>query len=72
MSDKQTATIINLTPQNAEESGYHYIDDIFYDPDVINEEITDLINKYNYKLGKPSKKNNFESYVGIYAPIKLK
>ncbi len=61
---------LTLTPQNAEEKGYEYIDDVIYDkynPNESVKDILDLINQHGHKLGKPSAQNDMGSYFGFYA-----
>lgn len=64
-----------LTPKNAAEKGYKYIDDIIYDENKPNElikDILELINKHGYKLGSPSETKEVNIYRGLYMPIEEK
>ena len=62
----------SLTPGNAREKGYKYIDDIFYDFFNKNESIKDIIvflHEFDGKLGA-SANINMDSYFGLYLPLK--
>ena len=64
---------LSLTPENAKKRGYEYIDDVIYSIFAMHNSLPDilkLVHQHGYKLGTPSRKNNFESFYGLYAPIK--
>lgn len=56
-----------LTPNNASEKGYVYIDDIIYNILNPNKDILDLITRDGYKLGM-SAENDETSFFGFYMP----
>jgi hypothetical protein len=75
MKHEEGVTIVDstLTPQNAKERGYEYIDDVFYNVYSLNDafyDILKLIKENGYKLGTPSHQNDFEFFYGLYAPIR--
>jgi len=62
-----------LTPYNAGEKGYFYIDDIIYDLLNPNETMMDMlhfINEFQWKLGTPKEDMSMEPYFGLYIPLK--
>jgi hypothetical protein len=62
---------LSLTPENARKRGFKYIDDIIYDIFALNNSLSDilkLIHTNGYKLGVPSRRNNFTPFYGLYAP----
>lgn len=63
---------LSLTPENAAARGYKYIDDVIYNVFALNGAIIDilkLVKEKGYKLGTPSRQNEFEAFYGLYAPI---
>lgn len=74
LEDDKISCIVDptLTPANARQKGYKYIDDIIYDATKPNENIKDileLINIHGYRLGSPSETNQINPYFGLYMPI---
>lgn len=64
-----------LTPKNAKQKGYEYIDDIIYSEymsQAATKHILKLINQHGYKLGAPSVSKESNIYRGLYMPIKEK
>ncbi|MEK7570728.1 MAG: hypothetical protein AAB553_00505 [Patescibacteria group bacterium] len=62
---------MTLSPNNAKEKGYRYVDDVLYDMKTMHAymiEVKDLINNEGYKLGRPSK-SYMETYYGLYEPV---
>lgn len=61
----------SLTPQNAKEKGYKYIDDVIYDLINPNEAMGDIVaflREFNGKLGSPLGTVTDSSYFGLYLP----
>lgn len=72
MTNNKDFIDLNLTPKNATEKGYKYIDDIIYDITKPTDTIKDifvLINQHGYKLGSPSESKEINIYFGLYMPI---
>lgn len=59
-----------LTPSDARENGYVYVDDIIYHILEPNSEIIELLQEHGYKLGIAMKGDGEEedSYFGLYMP----
>jgi len=64
----------SLTPYNARQKGYNYIDDVIYDllnPDDAMKDIFELSRQFHCKLGTPNT-NSLDFYFGLYLPIQQK
>lgn len=75
MEDKKLTNIIDstLTPQNACEKGYVYIDDVIYNviaPSAAMSDILQFITTYQCKLGTPAQGNPCGPFYGLYIPKK--
>ena len=60
-----------LSPQDAKENGYVYVDDIIYNVLEPNTDVIDLIQEHGYKLGLAQQGSELESYFGLYMPSHL-
>jgi len=62
----------SLTPQNAKEKGYKYIDDVIYDLRDLNDvmlDILEFLREFQCKLGIPREEHALDEYFGLYIPI---
>lgn len=60
-----------LTPQNALNRGYRFIDDMFYDSQTPLPEVITLVKEERCKLGSPhSKTYDDPCCCGLYTPLK--
>lgn len=60
----------SLTPQNAKERGYAYIDDVIYDfqnPSDAMNDILEFSRQFHCKLGTPSS-CDLSQFFGLYMP----
>ena len=65
----------SLTPHNARQKGYDYIDDVIYDLLEPNDAMKDILvfsREFKCKLGTPSSVNSLDSYFGLYMPRQKK
>lgn len=61
----------SLTPQNALEKGFRYIDDVIYDflnPSEAIKDILEFAREFHCKLGAPTN-TNVDNFFGLYMPI---
>ena len=58
-----------LTPHDARENGYVYVDDIIYHILQPQHDILELIQDHGYKLGLGIQGDEVDSYFGLYMPI---
>lgn len=59
-----------LTPENATQIGYEWIQDVIYDPEApagVMSEIEELVES-GHKLGQPA--SSAQNFVGLYAKFK--
>ena len=63
----------SLTPLNATEKGYEYIDDVIYDQLNPSETMIDIlafIREFHCKLGTPENTILGEQFFGLYIPTR--
>jgi len=63
----------NLTPENAKENGYTYVDEVIYDreaPVEAMQDIIDMVEKEGFKLGTSARRDDPSPFSGLYVPLK--
>jgi hypothetical protein len=68
-------TDLTLTPENAEERGYEWVQDVIYDPEApkgVMQDIEKLIKAKTHKLGSPASEQEKELFSGLYLKIENK